>query len=575
MHRLIPLLSLLSLLVVGCADDLDVDGVPAGEDCDDANAGIHPGATEECNGVDDDCLDGVPADELDRDGDGLSPCQGDCDDTNRRVFPDAPELCDLLDNNCDGAVDEGFVDSDGNGLLDCAEVDSDGDGYRPWQGDCDDTNAAVHPGASELCNGLDDDCDGYSNYDALQEGDSDGDGHPTCDDCDDDAPANFPGNPEICDGLDNNCDGVVDEGMQTLWYPDGDGDGYGAPGDTVLACVGPPGTAATQNDCDDDNADVHPGRPEDCDGLDNDCDGGVDEGVLLATWPDADGDGFGTALDVVWACEAAPGRSLHQTDCNDVLPQVFPGAPEICDRLDDDCDGVLPLIEQDLDVDGMTPCEGDCDDATASTAADAPELCNDIDDDCDGQVDNADHDELCPLGFGVAETVCVAGTPSACELISCEDGFWAFDADYDNGCECDDDEGGALCADAFDLGPVQVGDSFQHTGRLPDPSLEDWFRVTFPATGRPGGGVPSIALVVNPSSSYRMDLQPDCSGVPFGCGDTGDVSVDIDEWSQADDVSDPLGFTSNVKDWPETVLLRVVRTSPGLFCEDYVLEITR
>jgi hypothetical protein len=569
------LLLLLLLLLPACVDDVDGDGAPVGEDCDDGDRTVHPGAEELCNGIDDDCTEGVAPEEMDRDGDGVRPCDGDCDDTDRRASPGAPEVCDGRDNNCDGAIDEGFLDTDGNGQLDCAEADADGDGVRPWQGDCDDENAAVHPGAPELCNGLDDDCDGYSNYDALLEGDSDGDGHPTCDDCDDNAPANFPGNEEGCDGLDNDCDGEVDEGMQTSWFPDGDGDGHGAPTAPVLACVGPDGTAASADDCDDDDATTFPGAPEVCDGADNDCDGAIDEGVLLATYPDADGDGFGTAADVAWACTPAPGWSLHQTDCNDVLPEVHPGAPELCDRRDDDCDGVLPLVEQDLDVDGQTPCEGDCDDAVPTTLAGAPERCNDVDDDCDGQADNAPQDELCPPGFGVDEAVCAPGPPATCELAACADGFWAFDSDYANGCECEDDDGAPDCGGAFDLGSLAPGDSFQHVGRLPDPSADDWFRVQFPATGRPGGGTPSIELISNPGRDYVLDLQPDCSAAPFGCGDTGDVSVDLEAWSMVDDVSDPLGFTANAEAWPETVVFRVVRESATLYCDEYVLEVRR
>ena len=569
------LLPLLFLLLSACVDDLDGDGFSATEDCDDADPAIGPGADEACNGLDDDCIDGVPLAEQDRDGDGLSPCAGDCDDTNHRVGPDQAEVCDQLDNDCDAEIDEGFADSDGDGLLDCLEEDADGDGYRPWQGDCDDANGAVYPGAPELCNGLDDDCDGYSNFDPMYEGDSDGDGRYTCEDCDDDAPANYPGNPEICDGLDNNCDGVVDEGMQETWYGDGDGDGYGAPGITVEACVAPDGYSATDDDCDDASEDVWPGRPEDCDGIDNDCDGAVDEGVLLATWPDADGDGWGTAVDPIFACEPAPGRSLLQTDCNDVLPEVHPDAPELCDRLDTDCDGVLPLPEQDLDGDGQTPCEGDCNDVEYTTLTGAPERCNDVDDNCDGLIDNAPSDELCPPGFGVDQTVCITTQPAHCELVSCQDGFWAFDTDYVNGCECADDDGGATCGAAFDLGSVQPGDWFQHVGRLPDPTVVDWFYIQFPITGRPGGGTPSISLASNPTESYRLDLHPDCSLAPFGCGDTDEVSIDVHQWSHTDDVSDALGFTENLTAWPERVLVQVVRTSPGLFCEDYVLEISR
>jgi cell division septation protein DedD len=128
-----------------CKDE-DEDGFSDCEgDCDDTNSAVYPGATEVCDGLDNDC-DGV-VDEIDRDGDGWSACNGDCDDANPAVYPGAPEVCDGLDNDCDG-------------LVPPEEIDGDGDGWSACKGDCDDANPAVYPGAAEvLCNGIDDDCD--------------------------------------------------------------------------------------------------------------------------------------------------------------------------------------------------------------------------------------------------------------------------------------------------------------------------------------------------------------------------------------------------------------------------------
>ncbi len=286
-------------------------------DCNDNDGTVFPGAAELCDGIDNNC-DGQIDEGLttDADGDGHTTpgsCSGtkdDCDDNDATIFPGAPELCDRLDNDCDGVLDEGLTfDVDGDGRT------APGSCYGT-RDDCDDYNASVFHGAPELCDGLDNDCDGQ-----VDEGltlDADGDGHSTprsCsgtrDDCDDNNASVFPGAPELCDGLDNDCDGSVDEGL----ILDADGDGHTTPG----SCYG------TRDDCDDNNASVFPGAPELCDGLDNDCDGGVDEGLTL----DADGDGHSTP----WSCSGT------RDDCDDNNASVFPGAPELCDGLDNDCDG--------------------------------------------------------------------------------------------------------------------------------------------------------------------------------------------------------------------------------------------
>jgi hypothetical protein len=212
----------------------------------------------------------VPPGLLDQDGDGWCPdgedldgngqCEGDevtgnpgsadCDDTNAAVHPDAAEICDgIPDNNCDGVIDE-------------TDRDADGDNYSPCQGDCDDGQPAVHPGATEICDGLDDDC----NTALLPggEADDDLDLYRTCDgDCDDGDILVNPAATEICDGIDNDCDGAVDEGF------DLDGDGYVNGANADCADNFP----ENQLDCDDANSAVHPGALEVCNDWDDDCDG--------------------------------------------------------------------------------------------------------------------------------------------------------------------------------------------------------------------------------------------------------------------------------------------------------------
>jgi hypothetical protein len=298
--------------------------VATGGDCDDTNGTIHPGATEACNGVDDDC-DGTADEDCtlwyrDADGDtygdpgdtlvdtsqppGYVPNGGDCDDTNSEIKPGVQEACNGLDDNCDGNIDEGCVsyyrdaDEDGYGDPDDFVVTtSPPAGYVTNNGDCDDTNVAINPEAIEVCNDVDDNCEG-----GIDEGcrfyywDDDGDsyGNPAIfvedtappegfvansDDCDDTNVNIYPGAAEICNGVDDNCDEDVDEGTCTPYCRDADGDTYGDPADLIPADSPPPGYVIDCNDCDDSDQNVNPGASEQCNGVDDNCDGQVDEGL--------------------------------------------------------------------------------------------------------------------------------------------------------------------------------------------------------------------------------------------------------------------------------------------------------
>jgi len=305
------------------------------------------------------------------------------------------EACDGIDTDCDG-------------ILPPDEADDDGDGWTVCGGDCDDGAFQVHPGANEVCNTEDDDCDGVIPADEV---DNDGDYYLACIDCDDDDPTVNPIAPEICDGLDNDCDGVVpaDE-------VDDDGDGYSI-------CGG---------DCDAVDPAIHPAATEVCNGIDDDCDGVPDDDLPTADWyPDVDGDGFGELGGVpVVDCGPPPDHVSDATDCDDGDPDTYPGAAELCDGLDNDCDGALPADESDgdadgfwacgsppsggdcddgdpamhpddLDGDGYSPCGGDCDDGDDQAFPGALELCTGTDSDCDGVVDDdcIDCDLTVPLDF--------------------------------------------------------------------------------------------------------------------------------------------------------------------------------
>ncbi len=168
-----------------CCDssvDADLDGSNACNDCDDSNGGVFPGATERCNGVDDDC-DGAIDEDFDVDMDGYSVCSTDpnvfdCDDNNGMVNPGMMEQCgpsgngNGIDDDCDGYTDEGC----GN----CSTADADGDGVTECQGDCDDSDGTRYPGAPEVCDGKDNDCNTYTraNCGVSQPCNFDGDNNP-------------------------------------------------------------------------------------------------------------------------------------------------------------------------------------------------------------------------------------------------------------------------------------------------------------------------------------------------------------------------------------------------------------
>ena len=262
-------------------------------------------------------------------------------------------------------------------------------------------------------------CSTYDPFaDAFEVSDADNDGFPDSEDC---APGDVLTNPdsvEICDGLDNDCDGEVDEDpvVGDTWYLDEDLDNYGDYDAAVVACSRPPGHSTQPGDCDDSDETSYPGADEVCDGADNDCDGNTDEAASdAALWYyDSDGDGFGTPYDTHVACEDAmpSGYVADGDDCNDQRDDVNPAAQEVCDDTgtDEDCDGRANDSDSDVqgqqvsyydgDGDGygdddypiwscddpIWPVEGgDCDSTDASIHPGAFDIAGDlIDHDCDG-----------------------------------------------------------------------------------------------------------------------------------------------------------------------------------------------
>ena len=337
--------------------------------------------------------EGVEIPDCDDLPDGTIDNDDDCDDADADISPNMPEICNGVDDDCNGDIDDAdadldlttratwYADSDADGFGDAAssiEACIQPSGTVADAADCDDGSAAINPAAAEVCNTIDDDCDGDiddadSSVDAstgstfYADADSDGHGDATAPtlacaqpagtvtdatDCDDSNTAVNPAAAEVCNRIDDDCDGDIDDADSSVdtstggtFYADTDSDGYGDAAAATLACAQPSGTVADATDCNDAAASINPGAAEICNSVDDDCDGATDDAdssVDTSTgstfYADADSDGFGDSAVTAEACAAPSGHVSDDTDCDDADGDINPGAAEVCNGLDDDCD---------------------------------------------------------------------------------------------------------------------------------------------------------------------------------------------------------------------------------------------
>lgn len=569
--------------------------VPTTEICD--------GEDNDCNGTIDDAAGGcecvIGQTEMCYSGDPMTKDKGICKGGTRscvdgkwgmcegEVLP-GTEVgnCNGLDEDCDGMPDNGCPCKQGDTQA-CytGPMGTENIGVcKPGKQNCDVTgmwgvcNGSVTP-TPEMCNGLDDDCNG-----AIDNDNPGGGGACTavglgeCKkgtlNCTNGAvkctPA--PVQPEVCDGLDNNCDGNTDEGNP------------GGGMQCMTGFMGICGTGLTQ--CDGMNGiickpNVVPGQlMEACNSLDDNCDGMVDNGVgqvgQMCTKPGQLGIcQFGTF-------ECPMGAS--QLNCNAPLPGTI---QETCNSKDDDCNGTIDDPGQVNNQPCSTGLPGVC--STGKTFCSAgsstcnpdvtpgsqTEICDNKDNNCNGMVDDLNATAACasqnPMAGGVSTWACTMG---ACQISTCASGKADIDGAPGNGCECSSDQHANSCIAAGSLSVPAMAAAVNMTGVIETAMGSDWITFNFITPMVLGTSYrPKVQLVNNAGGQYAMDVMTNCMSMAT-CNDGGG-GTDISVWElnyAYNQAGNPQGPWSDMDAKINSVKVRVYRkngTQPT--CDQYVV----
>ena len=407
------------------ADPSCGDGIQqAGEECDNGS----DNADNEPNACRTNCLNAHCGDNMIDTGedcdDGDSIDDNECSNTCVPVSTRVCMPCDS-DSLCGRNVDRCVALPGGSFCAIACQISDDHcpEGYSCQQPESGSTQCLPTSGACSGC--YDPDNDGYGIGDECTN---------VGEDCDQTDPNVHPGATEICNNIDDNCAGGIDEGFDFFtYYRDADDDGYGTPDDFVESCDTPTGYVTNQLDCNDANANVYEGADEICDNLDNDCDGSTNEGFeLIRSYLDADSDGHGDLYGSYFEdCEIPDGRVRSNDDCDDSNASVYEGADEVCDNLDNNCDG---SVDEDLEMirsyrdadgdgygdlygtflencgipDGRVRSNSDCNDSNANVYEGANEVCDGYDNNCDDSID----ENTCPYPVHTRENVAYMFVPS-------------------------------------------------------------------------------------------------------------------------------------------------------------------